>query len=168
MIIREARLADVEAIARVHVDSWRVAYREIIPVEIIQARTLEQRIEQWLDIVGTASEGHAWVNVAVDGNEVVGFVSSRAAGDTDGAGVGEVAAIYVAPRRWRAGAGSALLKAAGEALRAAGFEEATLWVLQDNAPARAFYEREGWAADGASQTLGSTEIVEVRYRRRLS
>jgi ribosomal protein S18 acetylase RimI-like enzyme len=168
MIIREARLADVEAIARVHVDSWRVAYREIIPAEIIQGRTLEQRIEQWRGIVTAASDGEGWVHVAAEDDEVIGFVSARASGDAGSAGVGEVAAIYVAPERWRARAGSALLQSAVGALRAAGFGEATLWVLRDNAPARAFYEREGWAADGASHTLGSTEIVEVRYRRRLA
>ena len=168
MIIREATLADVPAIAQVQFDSSLAAYREIIPAEIIQGRSLEQRVEQWRSIVTTASEGGGWVHVALDGEEVIGFVSGNASRDADGAGVGEVSAIYVAPKRWRAGSGSALLDVATGALRAAGFAEATLWVLKANARARSFYEREGWAPDGAGQTLGQTEILEVRYRRRLT
>ena len=35
-------------------------------------------------------------------------------------------------------------------LAAAGYREAALWVLQDNARARPFYSQAGWAADGAA------------------
>ncbi len=164
MIIRAATPDDVPAIARVHFDSWRAAYREIIPAEILQSRSLEQRVQQWRSLIAAAG-GTSWTHVALDGSEVIGFVSSRASPDTDGPG--EVAAIYVAPQRWRGGAGTSLLNTALATLRAAGFEEATLWVLQDNGPARSFYERDGWRLDGKTQLLGDTTIVEVRYRRRL-
>ena len=164
IIIREATTADVEAIARIHVDSWRAAYRDIIPPEIIEGRTLEQRIRQWQGIIDAAGSNGSWVQVALVAGEVIGFVSSKSSGDPDSDGAGEVSAIYVAPRHWRGGAGTALLHSALGALRGAGFREATLWVVEDNVRARAFYERQGWAPDGTGQALGNTTIVEVRYR----
>jgi RimJ/RimL family protein N-acetyltransferase len=50
-----------------------------------------------------------------------------------------------------------------------GYVEATLWVLDANARARRFYERAGWAPDGAVMTDDSRgfRIREVRYRRTL-
>jgi hypothetical protein len=47
------------------------------------------------------------------------------------------------------------------------YASATLWVLEDNPRARAFYERAGWAADGdwkAEQRFG-VRAAEVRYRK---
>lgn len=49
-----------------------------------------------------------------------------------------------------------------------------LWVLEDNAPARGFYERYGLAADGERSTFRVSgpggvpvELVEVRYALRI-
>lgn len=48
--------------------------------------------------------------------------------------------------------------------------EATLWVLEANARARRFYERKGWAVDGAAreEEVGGRRVTEVRYRRLLA
>jgi ribosomal protein S18 acetylase RimI-like enzyme len=56
-----------------------------------------------------------------------------------------------------------------EAMRAAGYRDAILYVLDDNPRARRFYEREGWALDGGTkrEELLGVEIAEVRYRRGL-
>lgn len=50
-----------------------------------------------------------------------------------------------------------------------GFEEATLWVLDTNDPARRFYEATGWLADGTTRRveLGGLPLDEVRYRRQV-
>lgn len=51
--------------------------------------------------------------------------------------------LYVLPERAGRGIGSKLLDVALDALAAEGFERAYLWVLADNVPAPAFYERRG-------------------------
>ena len=38
-----------------------------------------------------------------------------------------------------------------DAMRAQGWRRAVLWVLRDNAHARAFYERGGWTPTGAER-----------------
>jgi RimJ/RimL family protein N-acetyltransferase len=45
-----------------------------------------------------------------------------------------------------------------------------LWVLRDNTGARRFYERAGFAADGAEEPfeVDGVEVPEVRYVRDLA
>ena len=49
------------------------------------------------------------------------------------------------------------------------YDEATLWVLEDNPRARRFYELAGWRPDGARKADEWFEVsaTEVRYRKRL-
>jgi ribosomal protein S18 acetylase RimI-like enzyme len=51
-------------------------------------------------------------------------------------------------------------------LRSHGFEEAVLWVLEDNPRTRRFYEQAGWRLDGGSkeETWLDLDVREVRYR----
>jgi GNAT superfamily N-acetyltransferase len=156
---------DVPAIAQIHNESWWAAYRDIFPPEVIRGFSLERRIEQWSGILAGGSSA---VHIALMGGEVVGFASARMAAGRDDHPAGEISALYVAPDHWRRGVGRRLLEAAVDSLSAAGFSEATLWVLRDNAPARAFYVHEGWVPDGIEQVLGDTDVVEVRYRRHLT
>ena len=58
------------------------------------------------------------------------------------------------------------MQAGLDAMRAAGYRDAILYVLEDNPRARRFYEREGWALDGGTKRdefLG-VEVTELRYR----
>ena len=84
--------------------------------------------------------------------------------DADATGdVAEIASMYVAPADQGQGVGSALMRAAFEL--AAGYRDVTLWVWERNAPARRFYERCGFVADGARQDDPGTGLVDVRMRR---
>ena len=101
---------------------------------------------------------------------VVGFCHFSPTRDDDAArATGEVTAIYLLPSHWRRGGGSRLLARAVEALTAAGFRRATLWVLDGNCRARRFYERHGWHADGSIKVddRGTFHLRELRYAREL-
>ncbi|SDU84075.1 PH domain-containing protein [Microlunatus sagamiharensis] len=58
---------------------------------------------------------------------------------------GEVLHLGIAPHRTRRGYGSALLEFAVREMYDGGEPEATLWVLEGNAGARAFFRSHGWA-----------------------
>jgi len=80
---------------------------------------------------------------------IVGFASMAASGDDDATGsTGELRAIYILEDVAGLGVGARLLERAQNALRERGFVRATLWVLDANERARAFYERHGWRPDG--------------------
>jgi ribosomal protein S18 acetylase RimI-like enzyme len=83
------------------------------------------------------------------GDAVVGFVTFGPSRDPDTMGMGEIYALYVDPGRYEGGVGRMLMAHARQRLKEQGFEAAVLWVLRGNERAASFYEREGWAADGA-------------------
>ena len=62
-------------------------------------------------------------------------------------------ALYVLPQAWGTGHADDLHDAAVEELRRLAVERARLWVLEENARARRFYERHGWRADGTSRVV---------------
>jgi GNAT superfamily N-acetyltransferase len=164
-VVRPATLADAEAIARVHVRTWQGAYGHVFPAHRLASISLERRAELWR----SALPGAPAALVAEVDDEVVAFASVGPSNDADGDGVGELYAIYVEPEHWDTGVGRELAAAADDALRALGFGEATLWVLEDNPRARRFYEAGGWRVDGTTRTgthLG-VETTEVRYRKAL-
>jgi ribosomal protein S18 acetylase RimI-like enzyme len=76
--------------------------------------------------------------------------------------------MYVDPGRWRQGAGEALMGAALERLIGLPYSEATLWTFKENGRAIAFYERQGWSADGAEKVHPRTGAPAIRMRRSLT
>lgn len=153
MDIRRATVADAAAIAHVHVATWRTAYEHVFGAERLAEIDVDRRRAGWERALAEGETGF----VAEEDGRVVGFVAVAG---------GELLAIYVLPDAWGSGAGPALMAAAVAELRAAGNDEATLWVLDDNPRARRFYEREGWAADGTRREgeYFGVRTVEVRYR----
>ena len=166
--LRRATSADAAAVAAMHIRAWQVAYRGIIPDRFLDGLDVGARAGRYsFDLAGPA-DPTTWI--AADGNDVVGMLTFCPSRDEDLPGLGEVQALYVAPEQWRSGAGSALMDKAERLLIEAGFTEAALWVLEDNARGRRFYEATGWNADGRTKTveIGGRELVEVRYRKSLT
>ena len=94
----------------------------------------------------------------------VGVVLAGA--DPSEASLGHVARMYVAPECWGQGIGRLLHGAAIDHLRAVGYDEAALWVLERNQRARSWYERLGWMATGERKPVfRPAGIDELRYRR---
>lgn len=168
-LIRPARPADAEAIARVHVYGWQEAYAGLLPDDFLAGlgRTLDRRRDFWEGLARSLSRRDAFF-VAEVGGEIVGFAHGGHSRDHPDENVGEVTAIYLRRAHWGRGIGRRLFAAVVDRLREAGFEEAILWVLDTNARARRFYEAAGWEADGSEkvETLGDLELREVRYRAR--
>jgi ribosomal protein S18 acetylase RimI-like enzyme len=165
--IRRATLDDVTAIARVHVKTWQVGYRGLMPDTLIEGVSEERRISLWRALLEPPAHG---VFVAIVADTVAGFCDSLRSRDDDASNdTGEIAAIYVDPSYWGLGLGHALMAAGMEHARSAGHRSLTLWVLATNAKARHFYEREGFSADGAEKQegRGAHLLHEVRYRRAL-
>lgn len=169
-IIRLANPADAPAIGDLHVRSWQVAYRGIVPQAILDGLSIAQRVEFWSRVLAIQStdperDGRTWV--VEHAGAVAGFASTRACRDDDvDPGTGEVHAIYLAPEVWSRGLGSRLLAVAAGDLRERGFAPLVLWVIEANLRGRGFYEREGWRPDGARQPIDfdGVPVDEIRYR----
>ncbi len=164
--VRPAVPEDAPALAAVHVRSWQAAYRGIVPDAVLNSLSVERRAAFWADTI-TDLQPPTGIWVAEHDGAVAGFVHVRRSKDHGAEpSVGEVGAIYLIPEAWSRGLGRALLDTAVVELGRNGFEAATLWVFRDNARARRFYERAGWAPDGEAKSIeiGGVSLVEVRYR----
>jgi ribosomal protein S18 acetylase RimI-like enzyme len=162
--IRDARPADARQIALVHVRAWQEAYRGIMPDRYLDALTVDQRLPVWRGAL-EGSPPRLTVFIAEQDAVVVGFVAVGAVAGEDG---GEVHYLNVTPSRWRRGLGARLLQRGEDALVAAGYREAILWVVKANDPARRFYEHQGWQPEAVERVCayGGVGVPDVRYRRR--
>lgn len=169
MRIRPATLKDAPDLARVHVASWRVAYRGIIPDAILDELSVEAFETRWRQSLEQAQRSTL---VGEIGQRVVGLASVGASRDADAVPLHtrELYALYLDPTVWGQGMGYVLWSAALQKLLADEFAEATLWVLEANSRARTFYERVGFHLEpGVTKALEREGAVlpEVRYRRLL-
>lgn len=162
--VRRAVPADAHDVARVHIRSWQRAYQGLLAQEYLDG--LEP--EAWATRYTFGRMGFRLpsTQVAVDGSTVCGLVTTGLCGDDDLSNFGELMAIYVDPAYLRTGVGRLLMSAARIRLRRVGVSAAALWVLDGNARARRFYERDGWRCDGThrTSTYGGVPVDEVRYR----
>ncbi len=167
--VRRAVRDDAPAIAEVHVDSWREAYRGLVPEEVLERLSVAERKRTWLELL-SEPERRSFALVAEVAGRVEGFCHLATPSRDDDAGqrTAEIAAMYIAPARWRTGLGSRLMRTAMEELRGAGHQESTLWVLVENGRARAFYGTFGFRPDGAEVAHEGYGLTMVRLRASLT
>ncbi|HYC12010.1 MAG TPA: GNAT family N-acetyltransferase [Nitrososphaerales archaeon] len=140
--VRRAQIQDTEAISRIHVDTWRTTYRNIIPSKILDGMSYGRSKEMWDNrLIDDADPTAVFVAEAETG-AIVGFVSCGPARGPKHGHDGEIYAIYVTPRTQRMGVGRMLVLAAVRDLRARGLESMVGWVLGEN-PFKKFYESLG-------------------------
>lgn len=165
MTIRKAKKSDAVSIARIHVDTWRVAYAGIIPEGYLSNLSMESHEQRWARVLSKSTNG-TLVAVMPDG-QVVGWASFGLSRNSDGEGVGELYAIYLDVDYWGKGMGRQLMDNALSHLHGDGFAIVTLWVLQENSRARTFYEKVGFAPDGTSKVIeiDGKILTELRYRK---
>lgn len=164
--VRDAVVDDAEAIADVHVASWRAAYAALLPPAVLDGLSVAQRARHWRRVLSPGSPDR--VVVAEDAGRVVGFAHVGPAHDADvGPGTGQLHTIYLVPDQWGAGTGRLVHDAGLARLGDAGSDRAVLWMLSTNARAAAFYERRGWVRDGRIrvQQFGGAVVIDHRWAR---
>jgi ribosomal protein S18 acetylase RimI-like enzyme len=158
--IRHARPGDAEEIARVHDESWRDAYRGVIPgVE------LERMI---------ARRGPIWWHSAIvrgTGLLVLDFDGGIAGYSTYGRNrvpsmpySGEIFELYLSPQHQGLGLGRRLFSAARRELAEHGYLSTIVWALADNDKALAFYRSlGGQTVRRAEERFGADMLTRVAF-----
>lgn len=139
---RPAVVADAAEIAAVHVDSWRDTYAGMLPDRFLAGMGVDEYEDRWLRTLQDPYH-RSLVYVAEEEGRVVGFASCGRERDGDNRYDGELYAIYLREAAQRHGHGRALVAVAAAALALRGMTSMVVWVLRENARARAFYERLG-------------------------
>lgn len=140
---RPLDIGDIQAISRVHHRACLIAYR------FMNWRYSLDEVERWYS--GKFAEW-TWTLAAFDDAAVMaGFIAM-----TDR----HVDQLYVDPSQQRSGVGSALILRALESSPG----PVTLHVFEQNAPARAFYEKHGFAGRDRwmNEEEGAIDLLYVR------
>lgn len=163
MLIREAAPADAEAIARVHVDSWRTTYAGIVPADYLANLSYGRREQFWRDILSAPAQAGCVYVAAHDTGQIVGFASGGPERSGDGVYQGELYAIYLLARYQHQGLGRHLTMAVVKRLLQGGLQSMLVWVLAAN-PGCAFYARLGGQQVYEKKiTIGTAPLLEVAY-----
>lgn len=161
---------DARGVIRVNALSWRDAYRDLLPEEVLESQN-PNPTEADVDRLFQALPEEGVVLVAVEEGSVRGFADFRWGDEPTKAFVGPeeagLRAIYVHPEDWGRGIGTELLREGisrlPEWVRAVRLE-----VLADNERARDFYQSRGFDATGSdTHEIADTEYPTAIYTRTL-
>lgn len=160
MKVREAVAADAKGIARVHIDSWKTTYKNIISAEYLMNLNYGQRETMWEQ---NSFEGNVFVAENESG-EIIGFSTGgkERTGKYPGYS-GELYAIYILKEYQGSGLGKLLVKRVADLLVAQAFNGMLVLVLDDN-PACSFYEVLGAKKIGTAETIiAGKKLSEAVY-----
>ncbi len=146
-----------------HVRSWRSGYRGIVADAVLEALSVAEYERNWVEWL---AGDETTTLVATADDAVAGFATSAIPSrDADaGADTAELVGLYVDPAHWRGGLGRALLQEAMARSRAHGCREMTVWMLERNATAIAFYGSFGFSGDGARKRHARSRQPAIRMR----
>ena len=142
LTLREATEDDAAAIAKLHADSWRSAYRGMLSDEYLDNRVHLERTALWRQRFSEQAQKPFFVILAETEKELAGFACVFPdEHPTYGAFLDN---LHVVPQRTGQGIGRRLLTAVTERLLADGRRGGLyLWVIEQNGRARQFYSKAG-------------------------
>lgn len=139
--IRSATIDDARNIARVHEESWRVAYAGLIPGIHLERMINRRGPLWWANLISKSRGGLLVLDL---GTVIAGYITlGRARGFTSLGAGGEIFELYVKPECQGLGFGTRLLRTGLERLAKSGKQPALIWSLEDNQRAIDFYKRHG-------------------------
>lgn len=160
--IRYADINDARILGEIHSQSWEVAYKGIVPDEILSSITSERR-QKYFEMA--LAEGLEEDAIIFNDGKAAGLITIGKCRDSDkDESYGEIWGIYLLPECWNRGIGSKLINWGLNELAKRNYKRGTLWVLKDNLNARKFYEKIGFEHDGTIKeiSIGKT-LNEYRY-----
>ena len=146
MKTRIAVAADAPAIARLHAESWRVAYRGMLQDDYLDRTIYAERQALWEERF-RSSPANQYVVIAETAASVTGFACLY--GDEDATWGSFLDNLHIAPDQKRQGTGTVLMEqVAAWSLRSWPAAGMYLWVLESNTSAMRFYESLGGTCVG--------------------
>lgn len=149
---------DVLEISRIYENSWKHAYKNIIPQDYLDSIPSAR----W---AGSITKDGMKNLVVTENGRIIGTAAICRSRWEKFSGYGEIVSIYLLPEYMGKGYGNRLLKRCIEELSKLGFDRILLWVLEENIRARKFYEKNGFACseEYLNDNIGGKELREVMY-----
>jgi len=163
IVIRKALPEEAYEYTSCHISCWQSAYRGIVPDEFLDNMPAEiaRRTERFRQLL---SEPDFDSYCVMYGDRMIGLLTFGKNRDEDKPYSGEIGGMYLVGEFWDKGYGGKMMDFAKNELKRMGYDEVSLWVLEENARARRFYERHGFVFDGAKKEIHiGKPLIEIRY-----
>ncbi|REB07312.1 GNAT family N-acetyltransferase [Sporosarcina sp. BI001-red] len=161
MNIRRASLADAKGIAKVHVDSWKSTYKNIIPDEFLETLSYDQRTDLWIRNISKEAN---YIFVAENNQkEIIGFADCSKKYGSAIENSGDITSIYLLEDYQKMGVGKQLLKHLFLQFEELGVHRIFVEVLEEN-KTRFFYEYYGAILfQSKKTTIAGTDLTLLIY-----
>jgi len=166
LLVREATVADADAIGEVHAEAWRAGHRDLFEGDWLN-KLAERRRTQWRSLMTDRAFARNTLLVAERGHRVVAFV--HCGPHPDGAPDGEIFDFYAHPTVWGRRVAWTLMDAAWETLRESRFRRVRLWTMAGANRARLFYTSYGFEETGRRREHDFGDgrpVLQTEYLRR--
>ena len=173
--VRPATVADAAEIGRLQNDIWQLAYRTVLPAEVLVTLDAERFAASWQAAIERPPSPAHHVLIALEGEHRVGFAAfgpdaDRQPNDPEPEHSAAIGTLLVEPRWGRRGHGSRLLAAVADLASAGGVHRLVTWVAAADTATLEFYRSAGWQPDGLQRGLdtGAGTVSELRLHATLA
>lgn len=157
--VRKAKVTDSKALAKVFSESWRHAYRSIIPHLHLETMIQRRGPEWWQNALRS---GESVLVMEVCG-EIIGY-ATWGVSRTRGKHQGEIYEIYIVPSHQGLGFGEHLFEACRYQLDQRKLKGLIVWALFANTPAINFYWRRGGRPIGRTfDKIGGAKLEKIAF-----
>ena len=149
---------DVQSISHIYEESWKTAYKGMIPQSYLDNIPKGHWVE--------ALKSRVWQSlILLEGKHPVGTAAYCPARDERFKDYGEIVSIYLLPEYMGKGYGKQLFQAVMDQLLGQGYKKLYLWVLEENERAIRFYKSFGFKASGIylEDHIDGKDLREIQY-----
>jgi GNAT superfamily N-acetyltransferase len=159
--IRDATVADADALAEIHVEAWEAAYRGILPDELIESRDLEFRKRNWSERLPNLPDDE-FVRVGVLDGRVVAFSNgAHAEGEPEDTAIGRL--LYMRNEVKGRGIGTHMRADILEQIKQRGFNRVIYWIVKGNEEAERFYADPRFKRTGVERPMEGGRFTEIGF-----
>lgn len=141
-----------EDLGKLHVKLWKEAYEHVFSKEFLDSLDPAKRARMWRN---NLLEKKQMRLVVSHNDQLIGFCGAGPAREEGMGYRGEIYAIYLLKEYYGRGLATEMMKRMFEFLTIEGYENAYVWVLEDNPRARSFYEK------CSGRLLAQTKVLEL-------
>ncbi len=139
MIIRPIRDCDIQEIAKIYTDNWKITYQGILSEAFLESLTYEHSAEKWLAYIHIERQG---AFVAIDDNDrIIGFSAYKPYDDINKCLL--LDSLHILQTVQGHGIGKKMIFATGEYAYNSGYEKMSICIVKGNDRAEGIYTHLG-------------------------
>lgn len=160
--VRLATKKDIDDLAKIQVESWNNAFKNIIVDEELKKYANFENRKTTIENVFSTDKNHYYI--AFFDNKPCGQIYWCI--DETLENTAEINGVHTLPETWGSGVGKEMLKKVLEDIKKEKIDVVYLWTFVENKRARRFYEKAGFKEENKNQVRFG-DSLEVRYLTKL-